>query len=123
VKPTIESLEGKVWPKPEWQSGLVLTAHALRKKPLDELTPNDLRIALNEDIGVVFLKERVLEVLKKEPTAGDLYEGDLILAAMRSKPFREDSAFRQKILEHAKSALKQDLDSETRHEIEKLENS
>ena len=50
----------------QWHSGLVLTAHALRKKSLDELTPNDLRVAFNEDIGTKFLTARVLEVLAEE---------------------------------------------------------
>jgi hypothetical protein len=45
MKSTIEILENEVWPEPDFRSGLVLTAHALRKKPIDELTPNDLRVA------------------------------------------------------------------------------
>jgi contact-dependent growth inhibition (CDI) system CdiI-like immunity protein len=120
VKPTIESLEGKVWPEPEWQSGLVLTAHALRKKPLDEHSPNDLRVAFNEDIGTQFLKARVLEVLAESPTAGDLFDGDLIRSVMRSRQFREDDSFRKKIVELAVAALKMELDANTRNEIENL---
>ena len=81
---TIESLEGKVWPEPEW--AVLPRSHraSLRKKPLDELTPNDLRVAFNEDIGADFLKERVLEVLREDPAAGDVFDGDLVLAAMGS---------------------------------------
>ena len=87
---TIETLEGKVWPEPEFQSSLVLTAHALRKKPIDELTPNDLRVAIKENVGADLLKKRVLEVLKDEPEIGDLFDCDLILAVMRSQQFRND---------------------------------
>ena len=120
MKTTIEELEGKVWPEPEYQSSLVLTAHAIRKKPIEELTPNELRIAFNENIGAKFLKECVLEVLKEEPAAGDLFAGDLILAVMRSEQFRSDSEFRKKIIEKAEEALREELDSETRNEIEVL---
>lgn len=120
MKTTIEALEGKVWPAPEYQSSLVLTAHALRKKPIEELTPNELRVAFNEDIGAEFLKKRVLEVLKEEPAVGDLFAGDLILAVMRSEQFRSDSGFRKKIIEKAEKALREDLDSQTRDEIEML---
>jgi hypothetical protein len=120
MKTTIENLEGIIWPEPEFQSSLVLTAHALRKKPIDELTPSDLRVAFNEDIGAEFLKERVFEVLDTEPTIGDLFEGDLILAVMRSKQFLTDSEFRKKIIEKADETLSEELDSQTRDEIENL---
>jgi len=120
MKMTIETLEGKVWPEPEFQSSLVLTAHALRKKPIDELTPNDLRVAFNEDIGADFLKKRVLEVLKDEPEIGDLFEGDLILAVMRSQQFRNDDEFRKKIIEKADETLSKELDSQTKDEITSL---
>lgn len=120
MKATIEELEGKVWPEPEYQSALVLTAHALRKKPIEELTPNELRIAFNENIGTKFLKERVFEVLKEEPAVGDLFAGDLILAVMRSEQFRNDIEFCKKIVEKAEVALKEELDSQTRDEIENL---
>jgi len=117
---TIENLEGIIWPEPEFQSSLVLTAHALRKKPIDELTPSDLRVAFNEDIGAEFLKERVLKVLDADPAIGDLFEGDLILAVMHSKQFRTDGEFRKKIIEKADEALTEDLDSWARDEIENL---
>jgi hypothetical protein len=120
VKATIESLEGKIWPEPEFRSGLVLTAQALRKKPIDELTPNDLRVAFNQDVGADLLKNRVLETLERDPAAGDLFEGDLVRAVMGSRQFREDEEFRKKIGRCADAALKQDLDTETRRDIESL---
>jgi hypothetical protein len=118
VKPSIESLEGVSWPEPEFRSGLVLTTHALRKKPLDELTPNDLRVAFNEDVGTKFVKARAIEVLTENPVAGDLFDGDLIRAVIRSQEFRRDESFRMKIVELAARALQADLDSDTRSEIE-----
>jgi len=120
MQETIERLEGRVWPEPEWQSGLVLTAHALRKKPLDELTPNDLRVAFTQDAGADFVKTRVLEILEAKPTAGDLFAGDLIFAVMRSRAFRQDEEFWKKIVLLADAALRQELDSDTKLEIESL---
>jgi hypothetical protein len=120
MKATIESLECTVWPEPEFRSALVMTAHALRKKPVAELTPNELRVAFSQDIGTAFLSTRVLEVLACDPAAGELFEGDLILAVMRSRRFREDEPFRMQIVELAAAALKTDLDLDTRREIENL---
>ena len=120
MKPSIESLEGRVWTEPEFNSPLVLTAHALRKKPLDELTPNELRVAFNEDVGADFLKARVLEVLEEEPSVGELFDGDLLLAVMRSRQFRSDRVFRDKIIALADEALAEISDAGTRDDIQKL---
>src|SRR3954469_2154107 len=117
---TIEDIEGDVWPEPEWQSGLVLAAHALRKKPLSELTPNDLRVAFSQQIGADLVKARALEVLEHDPAAGDLYEGDLLLAVMHSSQFRDDETFRKRITAIADAALKTELDSATRDEIQSI---
>ena len=117
MKPTIETLEGNIWPAPEFDSLLVRTAHALRKKPLDELTPDDLRIAFNQNVGADFLKQRVLEVLELEPTTGDLFAGDLLLAVMNSHQFKTDADFRSKIIACAERALPDFSDADTRDEI------
>ena len=93
MKNTIEELEGIVWPEPEYPSSLVISGHALRKKPIDELTPDELRIAFNENIGVDFLKKRVIEILEKEPAVGELFAGDVILAVMHSQQFHTDMEF------------------------------
>ncbi len=121
MKPTIESLEGKVWPEPDFKSSLIVSAHALRKKPLDELTPNDLRVAFKENVGADFLKEAVLGVLLKEPAVdAAFFEGDLLLSVMRSRQFREDAGFRAKISELADRALQVISYPPTIAEIQKL---
>ena len=121
MKPSIESLEGKVWGEPEFNSSLVLTAYALRKKPLDELTPNELRVAFNEDIGASFLKDRVLELLQEEPAIdATYYEGDLLLAVMRSRQFSDDEGFKMKIAALVDRALTEISDVQTRDELQKL---
>jgi hypothetical protein len=121
MEPTIESLEGSVWPEPDFRTSLVLTAHALRKKPLDDLTPNDLRVAFNENVGADFLKTVVLEVLQKEPAINSLYfEGDLLLAVMSSRQFRDDEVFRTKIIECADRARPEIFSTDTLNEIKRL---
>ncbi|MEI7912775.1 MAG: contact-dependent growth inhibition system immunity protein [Verrucomicrobiota bacterium] len=120
MKPTIEILEGEVWPVPEFESSLVLTAHALRRKPIDELTPNDLRVAFTQDVGAGFLKARVLDILEEDPTTGDLFEGDLLLAVMSSPLFRSDEEFKKKITTYADRALIMISDLGTRDEIRNL---
>jgi CDI immunity proteins len=123
TRPTIENLEGKVWPAPEFQSSLVLATHALRKKPLEDLTPNDLRIVFNQDIGTEYVKERVLAVLETEPDAGELYAGDLIVAVLRSKRYQEDREFREKIGILADTAIAAIEDIDTRNEIGTLKDA
>ena len=119
--PTIESLEGNVWPEPEYDSALVLAGHALRKKPIGELTLNDLRIAFKEDIGADYLKSVVLDILKKEPAAeATFFEGDLLAAVMCSRQFRGDDAFKKEIIACAERALPAISDEKTRDEIQSI---
>jgi hypothetical protein len=121
MKPTIESIEGKIWPEPDFKSSLILNTHALRKKPLDELTPNDLRLAFQEGVGADLLKEVVLGVLRREPAIDSVYfEGDLLLAVMRSTQFREDYVFRIEIIECADRALPHIFGAKTIDEIKHL---
>jgi hypothetical protein len=120
MEKTIEILEGTIWGAPNFKSSLILMAHALRKKPIDELTPDELRIAFNEDIGTKFLKNRVLAVLEEDPAAGDLFEGDLLLSVMRSREFLRDEAFHKKVVKKADEVMKLELGLEVNDEILKL---
>jgi len=61
-----------------------------------------------------------MEVLEDDPTIGELFDCDLILAVMRSPQFRTDKEFRKKIIEKADEALTKELDIQTRNEIENL---
>jgi hypothetical protein len=64
---SLEELEGDVWGEPEFKSGLVTTCHALRRKPLCEFTPENLRIMIGQSIGLHFLAPLALEVLAQNP--------------------------------------------------------
>lgn len=81
---TLEQLEAKVWPEPDFNSHLIATCYQLRKKRLGDLSVEDLRIMLGQSIGAKYLLPKAIEVLRKNPlAAGDFFEGDLLVAIAR----------------------------------------
>jgi hypothetical protein len=82
---SLDDIEGATWgPAPEDATTLVAKVHELRRKPVGELTPEDLRLLLGQQVGVDVLLPRALELLKHDPLAeGDIYPGDLLAAVLR----------------------------------------
>ncbi len=63
------------------------TVHALRRKPIGELTVEDLRLLVRQDMGLAYVLPVALEVLRDDPMAeGDMYEGDLLAAVLTRSP-------------------------------------
>ena len=59
-------------------------SHALRTKPIDELAVEDLRLLIQQQIGLKYLVPIALQHLRENPLAeGDLYPGDLLAAVLR----------------------------------------
>jgi hypothetical protein len=86
---TLDQLDGQVWGEPEWQSHLVLECHRLRRVPLLEFTPANLRIMVGQSIALEFLAPLALHALADNPFLdAELYAGDLLSATLRS-----DAAF------------------------------
>ncbi|MFC5957333.1 contact-dependent growth inhibition system immunity protein [Streptomyces pratens] len=85
---SLESLERDRWPAPPTDaSRLVVTAHALRRRPIGELAVEDMRLLIGQDIGLAHLLPLALEVLRDDPMAeGDMYEGDLLSAVLTRGP-------------------------------------
>lgn len=82
---TLEALEKEYWSEPTYDSHLVTTCHALRKKQLKDFTTEDLRIMIGQNIGLKYLIPLALEKLQQNILAdGDCYEGDLLNAVLRS---------------------------------------
>jgi hypothetical protein len=80
---TLEKLEGSVWEKPVYDSYLVGTIHALRRKPIRQFTVEDLRIAIGQEMGTEFLTPLALDRLEVDPLVrGDFYAGDLLVSVM-----------------------------------------
>lgn len=82
---TLEELDGQRWGDPPADATyLISTVHRLRRKPIAELTVEDLRVLINQQVGLRWLVPRALEVLREDPLAGgDLYPGDLMAAVRR----------------------------------------
>jgi hypothetical protein len=82
---TIEEIEGDIWGEPGYSSHLVTAIHALRRKPLQEFTVEDIRITLGQNLSVPLLMPLALEKLAINPLAqGDFYPGDLLIAISRN---------------------------------------
>jgi hypothetical protein len=80
---SLQDLEGDNWGEPTYESHLVQTIHALRRKPLNEFTVEDLRIMLGQSVGVKHLVPLALAHLERDPfVAGDFYPGDLLGVVM-----------------------------------------
>jgi hypothetical protein len=86
---TLEVLEKDIWPEVNMddESHLTSTCRFLRKKPLLELSIEELRIMIGQNIGLEYLIPIALEELKKDILAeGDFYEGDLLTAVLNADP-------------------------------------
>ena len=82
---SLEELDQHAWGEPAYDSYLVTTVHRLRRKPLSEFSVEDLRIMIDQQIGLPFLIPLAVECLEVEPLAGgDLYAGDLLQAVLRA---------------------------------------
>jgi hypothetical protein len=61
----------------------VATVHALRRKPIGELTVEDMRLLIRQNVGLSCLLPLALEVLRLDPLAeGHMYAGDLLAAVL-----------------------------------------
>ena len=78
---TLEVLENDFWGEPDFHSYLVLNCHKLRKVPLNELTTEDLRLLIGQNIGLVYLLPIAFDKLEMNLLdSGDFYAGDLLIA-------------------------------------------
>lgn len=81
---SLQELENADWGEPPCDSYLVTECHRLRRVPLCELTAENLRIMIGQQLSLPFLLPLALELLHVDPlTAGDLYEGDLLETVLR----------------------------------------
>ncbi|WP_326667218.1 contact-dependent growth inhibition system immunity protein [Streptomyces sp. NBC_01257] len=85
---SLEELERDRWLAPTADdTRLFITAHALRRRPIGELTVEDMRLLIGQDIGLPYLLPLAVEVLRENPmTEGHMYEGDLLSAVLTRNP-------------------------------------
>jgi hypothetical protein len=80
---TLEELEGDVWAEPEWQSGLVVGCHQLRKKPIEQFTISDHTRMIGQKYGLSHLLPIAIGILENDPLAeGDHYPGELLQSVL-----------------------------------------
>jgi hypothetical protein len=76
---TLEELEGDDWGEPKFSSYVVTTCHRLRRKPVRDLTDEELRLATGQQMGLQFLLPIAIKRLQSDPLAsGDMYPGALL---------------------------------------------
>lgn len=81
---SIERLESDFWPEPGFDSYVVQTCHKARKKPLSQLTLEEIRLLASQRIGLKYILPLVVEELAGDAVQQVSYfEGDLLLAALR----------------------------------------
>jgi hypothetical protein len=131
---TIEELESSDWGAPTTGTdvtGLVITCHLLRKKPLKDFSIEDLRMMIGQDIGTIYLLPIAIAVLKKDIMCeGDYYEGDLLHNVLSCKTeywraHKKETAVMLEILENGKDQIKgfgtiDSIRDELLHVIEKF---
>jgi hypothetical protein len=83
-KKSLTQLENNDWGVPKVDSYVAKTCHQLRYKPLEQLSTEDIRILIGQDIGLPFLMPIAIDFLKENPLAeGMHYPGDLLCAALQ----------------------------------------
>ncbi len=82
---TIEDREGERWPSPPPDaSPMVRRCHELRRMPLRQLSVEDLRVLISQNVGLATTLPMALGMLRDRPLLeGDLYPGDLLVAVLR----------------------------------------
>jgi hypothetical protein len=81
---TLDELEGTEWS--DAQDGatfLVRRCHELRRKDVDDMTTEDLRLLIGQGIGLPWLVPIAVERLESDPlVAGDFHQGDLFASLL-----------------------------------------
>jgi hypothetical protein len=108
LEKSLQELEKENWgPVGGGETRLIRDCLRLRKIPLAQLTDNDLRLLIGQQIGLKHLVPPALERLKADPWLESLYPGDL-LAAILGVGFdfwRAEPALLSSALDIARSAV------------------
>ena len=86
-KITLDTVDPPAWgPAPPDATFLVKRCHELRTKPLRDLTVDDLRIMIGQQIALKRLVPLALDRLRVDPLVeGDFYAGDLLANVLRAE--------------------------------------
>jgi hypothetical protein len=85
---SLEQIEKDYREPSTYDSYVVTTCHNMRKKPLKELTIEEIRLVVGLGISLEILMPIAIEKLKENILAeGDLFEGDLLNNVMSKNTF------------------------------------
>lgn len=118
---SLEEIEGDVWGDPPADATrLTATVHELRRRPVDRLGIEDLRVLIAQQVGLEVVVPLALARLEENPLAeGDFYPGDLLVAVLRVPPVHwrshPDEAARLRTI--VDSVDSDELDPETRADV------
>ncbi len=81
---SLEQLEGHAWPPPsKSDTSVVKECLRLRRIPLREFSPGDLRISIGQNISLKYLVPIALEQLRENPLIDSkYYPGDLLVSLL-----------------------------------------
>jgi hypothetical protein len=83
ISQSIEQLENDYWEDIIFSTGLAERCYKYRKLPIADLTPEQLRTLIGQQIGLKYLIPVALKVLERNILAeGDYYEGDLLSSVL-----------------------------------------
>ncbi|MEU0336966.1 contact-dependent growth inhibition system immunity protein [Streptomyces sp. NPDC006193] len=86
---SIEELDGDQWPDPpEESTTLVRSVHELRRRAIKDLTVEDLRRLIAQDVGLHWLLPVALDFLREtapQEAAAGWYDDDLLSAVLTRK--------------------------------------
>lgn len=81
---SIEELENDFWGEPEFGSYVVTACHRARKKPLSELSAEEIRLLVGQRIGLKYILPLAVELIQSEPLLEvTFFEGDLLCQLLR----------------------------------------
>jgi hypothetical protein len=83
ITQSIEQLENEYWQETDFPTSLVERCFRYRKIPVGDLTTEQLRTLIGQQIGLKYLVPLALKFLEQNLlTEADLYEGDLLASVL-----------------------------------------
>ena len=87
VNKSLEELENSYWEHNDFDSYVVRTVQAARKKPLRELSNEEIRVLTGQKVGLKYILPMAVAILKNDPLAEiRFFEGDLLECVFRLSP-------------------------------------
>ena len=84
---SLQELEADDWGEPTTDSRVVMRAYRLRRIPLRQLSVDDLRLLIGQNIGMDYVVPVALDHLKDDPfISGLYYPGDLLEIVLSISP-------------------------------------